>query len=637
MITFDGNRSLNRKWFAKKQIQVIKDLDVPSKSVKWEGFTFTAWQQGDLDGGRVTAPMGAVVMCSSSAGIKIAASDFWAGACTSYGDFYRLKPLDTENFHYAIMSGLVSEAQWATEPFVPALNSALYLVGTEDISVQNYPCCPSVNPYLMAEGVQVIVSDVVDDGARLVFFCSDVLRYNSNNNGLSRISFYRTFYDTLSPSRFYPRFVCQNRPNGNTTTFLGHMDGNYWVELDGDAPGGVALVAATTTETKVVEEVVDGKITRKLTFIESDIYVRDLYPPGCMPDFVRNTMITELFSEFILGCYSFTSSLGELVFIRCSLFGSSTLNSYISDGNPNNFYMDNLENQQWIFMLSITVGDQVYVYNWHQFKELLESRATQTFLTSVSPLHSDTSSWDSYTSDPIEAVHVHVDNVASMIQYFFPYPNATGQFGSGGVNYFAAVPHDSVMFHSEDDEVFTWTRDAGSIKINRYGMFSADIQVPPEVTNNPGARPDISHAGNGVYFCACNKVKDSILATYYGTPFAGGLWNRLVDPLEGTLVHVRPVVVSEDQIFLIGVVKTTNKDGLEVYRFASFRQKGFSAEGTWALFMQVPFEVGESDNFAVGLYGNDSMVQALLEYPSPPPAMPQTLVGPYENYAEWRP
>jgi len=79
MITFDGDRSLKRRWFAKKKLAAIKEMDIPSACPVWDGFRFKVWQLGDIDGGRVTAPMGAVVACSTQDGIKIAVADYWAG------------------------------------------------------------------------------------------------------------------------------------------------------------------------------------------------------------------------------------------------------------------------------------------------------------------------------------------------------------------------------------------------------------------------------------------------------------------------------------------------------------------------------------------------------------------------------
>jgi len=35
MITFDGDRSLKRKWFAKKQLAIIQEIDVPAKAVQF--------------------------------------------------------------------------------------------------------------------------------------------------------------------------------------------------------------------------------------------------------------------------------------------------------------------------------------------------------------------------------------------------------------------------------------------------------------------------------------------------------------------------------------------------------------------------------------------------------------------------
>ena len=87
MIRTDGDRSLKRLWFAKKQLANIQNIDVPAKAVQWDGFNFKVWQLGEeLNGGRVTAPMGAVVLCSSENGVKISVADCWNGGFTSNSD-----------------------------------------------------------------------------------------------------------------------------------------------------------------------------------------------------------------------------------------------------------------------------------------------------------------------------------------------------------------------------------------------------------------------------------------------------------------------------------------------------------------------------------------------------------------------
>ena len=77
MISFDGDRSKKRKWFAKKKLAQIKEMDLPASCVEWEGFRFKTWQLGDIDGGRVTAPMGVVVArIDGQGGLQVAVADW---------------------------------------------------------------------------------------------------------------------------------------------------------------------------------------------------------------------------------------------------------------------------------------------------------------------------------------------------------------------------------------------------------------------------------------------------------------------------------------------------------------------------------------------------------------------------------
>lgn len=194
------------------------------------------------------------------------------------------------------------------------------------------------------------------------------------------------------------------------------------------------------------------------------------------------------------------------------------------------------------------------------------------------------------------------------------------------------VPYDSTMFHGHDGNVYTWTREYGSVKFTPLGLLSASVSVPAEVTNTEGVRPDINYSGtfDGVptYFCSCNRVKEEIEATYIGSPF--GSWFKLPHMPDGyTLVHVRPVTVSPTSVFLIGVAKRTLDP---VYQFASLTWKTDSIE-PWKIMGMLPFPVGDNDNFMTGLYGVDARVNDMINFPSPPHVLPQMPVGPYDKYS----
>ena len=94
-ITFDGHRSLRRKHVAKSLLERARMLGVPSLSSQRDGFTYRVVNlDPDLEMGRVTSPMGAVVACSTTTGIEIATADYWAGGFNPKRDAYVLKNIE---------------------------------------------------------------------------------------------------------------------------------------------------------------------------------------------------------------------------------------------------------------------------------------------------------------------------------------------------------------------------------------------------------------------------------------------------------------------------------------------------------------------------------------------------------------
>lgn len=95
-ITFDGERSKQRKVLAKKWLSDLTTLDLPAKNVVYDGFHYRLFNlDDDLKGGRITAPAGALVAYSTDTKMEIASSDWWAGAFNANRPAYILKDIET--------------------------------------------------------------------------------------------------------------------------------------------------------------------------------------------------------------------------------------------------------------------------------------------------------------------------------------------------------------------------------------------------------------------------------------------------------------------------------------------------------------------------------------------------------------
>ncbi len=602
MITCDGDRSLKRKWFARKQLAAIKEMGVPGKATMLDGFLVKVHQLDGLEGGRITAPMGAIVACSTQSGIKMAVADYWAGGCTGYTDSY-IPFNDTEGLRFGL-----DYTEWTTLAFKPVVSAAFH--EPTMTLVAQYSGKPSLMPYKLAEALNVTITD------------NQFLDFNENG----------------TPD--YPYQVLDsatNLYNGNGKNTEGRRSVTV-INGAGDIrktcfnlPGQVQIAIADTIldwvyddttprhiSAIVIDEAVDPE-TQVQTPAYGFMYLADIVTTG-MPSGLRNLMLTTFKSTVRqIGAYAFRATTGEQVFIQALWFDVDAISI---DGStldqPNDWFNANPAERKWRVFLSVTVGNTATLINSDQFMPLLLARTTRTLIPSV----------------------VDWRAVGKMLHYLFVWPSPANLR-----DVYAWNPHDSVMFHDENNEVQIWTRRLSGVKINATGMHDSTIIVPVEVTDNPGTRPEISYASNGLYFCACNDVAKEIRATYYGSPFTE--WIKLPDmPDLCTLMQVRPVQVTTDKIVLIGVVKytpiePTAEDEIR-YHFTSLlwtSAKELEGLNSWNIMMRLPFPVSEpladgsgADCFETALYGNDAMVKAMQDYPSPPPALPQTIRVNYDGY-----
>jgi len=604
MIRTDGDRSLKRKWFAKKKLAEIIDMDIPAKAYQYEGFLYKVQQLSDeVNGGFIKAPMGVVVMLSSPEGVKIAVSDSWIAGCTGYSDYYFLYIAGENAF---ITSGqtedeIISYGFQALK-FRPDVKGAWFFIEPSTYTLeQQYSCQPAIMPYYTSEGFSIVLTDTPF--------------IDLNNNGIpdfpydimeSSLTFYSSNGSNLGGRK---EIALANGPSHVWKTCIVLQGGDklafnqrYFEELGGLF--NCATLIAETTEAEATEEFPKGypKLTR--------IFLNSVVPEGHgMPNGLRTLMVDPWVSTIrSCGAYGFITGSGALCIIQALMFDPNGISSSGDSTTINTYFSAHPEDEEWRVFLSVTTGESVTLVNSDQFYALLQSKAIHPLETS------GVKNWI---------------KVGAALEYFFPWPNLSTLYNI----YYAWKPHDSVMFHAEDDCVYTWTRAKGSVKFSTAGMELATLTVPIEVTSIEGVRPDISYSGNSLYFLACNKVKESIFGCYYGSL---GSWTRLPDPEQGTLVYVRPAIVSAELIFLIGVIKVTI-EGEESYRFAVFKNTEGQVDPHWVLLMQLPFEVGIADNFTACLYGDDALVNSLLSYPSPPSANAQNIVGTYLAYAIFEP
>jgi len=610
MITFDGDRSLKRRWFAKKKLAAIKEMDIPSACPIWDGFRFKVWQLGDIDGGRVTAPMGAVVACSTQGGIKVAVADYWAGGFNPAQDLYVIfKDLGIAGDFTTFFNGPIDPTLgYYPVKFMPAVSLSPYGLidgdteGPDTVWTEDYSCGPVLLPF-HGELFNVIVSDsmkydLAGDGVfdwwRQVFE-KNTSFYIANGSQASRmncIAKHIEYENSYTPWRIYQK-TGEDRYTSFHSTWLYDFVGSPPVKTVGfnfDVSTGTA----------------------------DNIYFSEILNED-MPEALRTILVTSANDGSCepLGSYAFDNTFFHAVNASCHVFSSG---SEVCEASV--YYDDNPDAEKWRLFYSMTVGGIVYLVNSSQFLATLDGLTTFDL----------TASW--------------FDAKRMFEQVAGAYPN---------VNF--TVPYDSVMFHAHDGIIYTWTRKYGAVKFTTTGLYTASMVVPADIlyvditavplVEETGVRPDITYSGTfetiPLYLCVCNKVKERIKSVHYGSPFTG--WTQLPGCSEGVeLISVRPCVVTLEKIFLIGVVKYTVEEiiegvptEVEKYSFASLNWTAATDDEEastepWRVMGELPFPVGSADNFALGLYGDDPRCDALAAYQCPP-IVSQSPVGPYEKYA----
>lgn len=600
MITFDGDRSLKRKWFAQKKLDAIKEMDIPGSCIVWDGFRFKVWQLGDIDGGRVTAPMGAVVACSTQDGIKIAVADYWAGGFNAAQDLYTIYYAADGNeplfkiFDVPSVEDMIADGNQIVK-FRPMGHLSPYGLidgdteGPDTVWVRDDTCIPGIMPFNGAEGFCISVDDNVF--------------VDLNNNGTAD----------------FPKYIIDNTRlfySSNGSNLGGRQEISMQV-------GGGDPMAGSVQPWRIVQQLTAiWQVMHQYALYENyedkfvcvwnmefptvtPVLLETVIPIGSMPSELRTLLLdtTSIVPAWPMGYYSFVSDGVQTILHVADVTNTGPW----TGSSPTEAYFNaNSADEEWKLYYTFTVGGTSYVINSDQFISLLDSLAD---IAVIGDWH----------------------GAKRMLHQLLPYPN--NNWGD---------PYDSVMFHAHDGNIYTWTRKYGAVKFTPTGLFAATVVVPTEVSAENGVRPDITYAGMfdtiPLYLCICNKVKEEVKAVYYGSPFAA--WTALPGTDVGqTLVHVRPVSVTLTDTFLIGVVKETiTVDGVvtEIYSFASLHwiidSEGNPSTDLWKKLGRLPFDVTEYDNFQVGLFGEDKQVIDLANYLSPPPVLPQMPVGPYDKY-----
>lgn len=608
-ITFDGDRSRKLMWFIKKLIRDLRMLDLPLKMIEYNGFLLRAWKNGDLFGGHVTAPMGAVVLYSTIDGVKTLTADNWSGGFTSRQDmsvlFKDLPSGTSVNLIDRVPEEDMIAAGFLTILAEPILTGSYYNVapggfidGTSYVHRDAQPT-PVVSPVLASESfwtnlsgnlyVDVNGDDIQDSPQYRQVQDSSMTFYSSDGSVLNNR---RTIVSEEASTLGIPSNAITLLPAIELAAVRSHSQG-YSIT------GGHRYAAMYYTGT------IDGLLVGY--FMLSTLTTN--MPPG-LQDAIHD--VPEDSSAWAHGNFAFSTTVDGFPTLLHSI---DLTNSQANKATSSEVDWFNANDYEWAlsFHFNTIPSATVYSVPSSQFIPLLDFLAQNVTMVTGSIVD-----W----------------NLAVfMFNQLFPRPNSS-----------FTTPHDSVMFNAADGNVYTWARyynstrlgqfngsDFNAFKFTHAGLFVTELVIPSVVTDTDGIRPTITYAGDDLYLCVCETLEPPLRVheIHVGSPFT--VWTAIPIP-EGTdnLVHVRPVRVKLNDIVLLGVIEDT--EGLYYFAFLKYKD----GSGSWVRMGQIPVTRPDTNpdeaNWSVGVFGEGEFSIEMPQYLSQPTATPQIPVGPYSGY-----
>lgn len=184
---------------------------------------------------------------------------------------------------------------------------------------------------------------------------------------------------------------------------------------------------------------------------------------------------------------------------------------------------------------------------------------------------------------------------------------------------------DTVMLPLADTNLAVWTRAYGTALFSLGGgvtKFSpGTFVVPALASGTAGVRPSMSHAGGGVYFCACEDTGNDrlVLGLYVGSPLTA-TWAALPMPAKA-LLHARPIEVTAESVIVLGLVGEL--EAVDGVNHVTACNLAVLRDGAWQDLAPLPFAPGPARDarWSCALFGNEALAGKMMRYPQPPPAI----------------
>lgn len=577
-ITFDGERSKQRFGLARKWLGDLKMLGLPAKSMVHDGFTYRMSNIAEgLENARITAPDGLVLVCTRRDGASVLWADYWLGGFSGRHDLHVVD--DAYGGSGQLLSAY--QATLANAKFDPR-QTRTFIVS--DGFFDSAPS-PTILP-AMGERGWVCVSGIVEGVASWQIAECLLLGYQRSGQSDNRTCVAQQVADNTTGWELGDRVLqCMW---SRYMSAVAHSIGTYLMDANNANAPSCAVV------------MVGGRPTVTTAFAHFHLATMVLGAPAGLQSALLSVSPTPAVA---MGSYAFTKTDNE----------EATLLHCVNTIGASAHHTANPSDAPWKLF-----------YTFYQF--------------GAGVLHSfpvDTAVLDALVPTVIVGGVVDWDEARKVTRQLFPWPNNSHD-----------CPVDSMMFHTLTGDVYSWSRKYGAVKFSTTGMSLATINIPPAASANVGTRPEIYNAGNEVFLCICTIPADAyepdpadptpyapppvgawngVRALYVGSPF--GSWVELPYPSGRRLLHVRPLSATLTDVQLLGVVVDTVTGDINV---ASLTWNDVTGGG-WRILAPIPVTVTDINVAQWNLcpYGEGGLTKRAMEFPHPPPALPQMPKVPY--------
>lgn len=491
-ITFDGHRSLMRKHFAKRALANARDMGLPSSTTKRDGFMVRVTNlDPDLEMGRVTAPAGAVVACSTRDGVQIASADYFLGGFNPARPAYILEEIESSP------AEITSTIQGVT--------------GSAYARVIYDPPIPADPPtYTEPEITTPVVSSFIDENYVYAITGRHKTAAMLYHQGSS-------FYpDSGSAEKSLLFSTGSSRPLIFTCTTTIPSDGGFssfvapieaWHLVTGDKPyivgrayrmTGSGQVSVGTLESRIAYSSFPLSVRNALSYYDMPI-------SGHRPYHIRTY-------GFCLKELSETSLPTTM-----QLVGAEHIPFPPLDDSP-----------EYDLMLPII--------NWSDGISgiIVHTSGIRAFCNDV-------------FGDPDPSPPYNYGQLVEKMLYFFGYPCARGRDWTPPDSMLIPTDDNTVFAWTRDYGVARFSAVHGLQKV------ISGFDVPALVTGTAGMRPNITKSDATHYFCVCeDTATGSVMGLYSGSPFS--TWDEVPMPDDGELLHARPIRNAEQEVIVLGVL-----------------------------------------------------------------------------------